>query len=106
MTELRLIRNFYADGSPLIYRVHGKMHPEFGRAYNGNVWVQALTGDIAGTWFNRLVDVHETPYTSAAGPTALAVGSQITRTPDAAVIILKWSNSKPRGYEMKEDEIL
>jgi len=49
--ELRLINGFYPDGSPLVYRIHGHSHPEFGYAYAGYVWIHALTGDIAGTCF-------------------------------------------------------
>lgn len=105
MAELRLIKSFYVDGSPLIYRVHGKTHPKFGKTYEGYVWIQALTGDIAGTLFSGLVDFlavsAESPALRASWSLAAPPVATSTRQ-----VIWRWSDSKPQGYEMKEDEIL
>ena len=91
--ELRLIKGFYPDGSPLVYRVCGKKHPKFGEPWPGFTWVQAINGEIIGMWFERLV-------------TPIEGWEQAAWEPEACDLILRWSDSKPDDYVMKEDEVL
>ena len=109
MTEFRIIKGFYPDGSPLVYRIHGHNHPEFGDAWKGYTWIQALTGDIVGTLFMRLEDPPRGAYSPAAAPRPSPTSFSPTIDSVAQVtvaMIWHWSNTKPAKYKMCEDEVL
>lgn len=105
MTELRLIKNFYPGGSSLVYSVHGAKHPKYGTANAGYVWVQALTGDLAGAWFTRLVVPGSIPNDAASPGGHDACNYSLERA-ELYHVMEAWSMSQPKGYAMKNDMVL